>query len=106
MIKITCLPNYIIFRDLNTVGLIPSTFLLGRHSHPLTKLEENRSNVSWAVDSIVLWGVPGFPNLGGSAWFKIWEELWGGGGPNSQEKGRYLEVTIVWYLINVCNKYV
>ena len=34
MIKVTCLPNYYLFGDLHTAGIIPSTFLLGRHVIP------------------------------------------------------------------------
>ena len=34
MINVTCLPNYFFFSDLNTAGIIPSTFLLGGMSSP------------------------------------------------------------------------
>ena len=34
MIKVTCLPNYYLFGDLHTAGIIPSTLLLGRHVIP------------------------------------------------------------------------
>ena len=46
MIKVICLPNYLFFGDLHTESIIPSTFLLAKQSNSLTKLEENRSNVS------------------------------------------------------------
>ena len=34
MIKVTCLPTYYLFGDLHIAGIIPSTFLFGRHVIP------------------------------------------------------------------------